>query len=170
MGFLFSKPEPRITNHDRAVIDLKNQRDKLRQFSRQIEKKIEKDSETIKHLLKDGKRDKAMLALKRKKYQTEMLEKHRKLMDNVEEMINSIQFAQVEVKVFNSLKQGANSLKAIHKEINIGELEDIMADTEEGIQKQKVFIIKYFSKKLSTFYQFWNFIFIYNYIQNAKNI
>jgi hypothetical protein len=38
MGFLFSKPEPqnRVSAHDRAVLDLKAQRDRLKQFTKKV--------------------------------------------------------------------------------------------------------------------------------------
>merc|ERR1712063_230565 len=58
-------------------------------------------------------------------------------LDNIQEMVDSIQFAQMEVKVFNSLKQGASTLKELHAQIDLGELEDIMTDTAEAIEKQK---------------------------------
>lgn len=82
-----------------------------------------------------------MLVLKRRKYQETLLEKNQKLLDNIQEMVDSIQFAQMEVKVFNSLKQGASTLKELHAQIDLGELEDIMTDTAEAIEKQKVGIV-----------------------------
>ena len=52
--------------------------------------------------------------------------------------VDSIEFAKIEFKVFQGLKEGAKTLKEIHQQIDIGELQDIMIETEEGIQKQRV--------------------------------
>lgn len=40
MGGLFSKKKTKINQHDRAVLDLKVQRDKLKQYSKKVLKKI----------------------------------------------------------------------------------------------------------------------------------
>jgi charged multivesicular body protein 6 len=79
--------------------------------------------------------------LKRRKHQENLLETNQKLLDNVEEMIPTIEMAQVQSKVMASLRQGAKTLKEIQQLIDIGELEQIMDDTAEGIQKQKVISI-----------------------------
>lgn len=52
--------------------------------------------------------------------------------------MDNIQFARLEVKVFQGLREGAKTLKEIHQQIDIGELQNIMDDTDECIQKQKV--------------------------------
>lgn len=36
MGGLFSKKKNKVTNRDKAVLDLKVQRDKLRQYTKQV--------------------------------------------------------------------------------------------------------------------------------------
>lgn len=93
--------------------------------------------------MRENNKQKALLVLKRRKYQETLLEKNQKLLDNIQEMVDSIQFAQMEAKVFKSLQQGVRSLKEIQNQINLGELEDIMNDTAEGIAKQKVWIVLY---------------------------
>ena len=119
---------------------------------------IENDTKTIKRLLKENKKEKAMLVLKRRKYQETLLEKNQALLDNIQEMVDNIQFAEMQAKVFQSLKTGANSLKQIHQQIDLGELEEIMNDTAEGIEKQKVGqsvprepLLKGFGRKLMLF-------------------
>ena len=51
--------------------------------------------------------------------------------------VDNIAFAKLEVKVFQGLREGAKILKEIHQQIDLGELENIMIDTEEGIQNKK---------------------------------
>lgn len=52
--------------------------------------------------------------------------------------IDSIEFAQMEQKVFEGLKAGNDVLKAIHSEMTIEDVENLMLDTQEAIEYQNV--------------------------------
>ena len=69
MGGLFGKSKPDVTAHDRAVLDLKVQRDRLTSSRKKIEGIIEKETQMAVTLAKQGQRDKALRFLKRKKQQ-----------------------------------------------------------------------------------------------------
>ena len=76
MGALLGKgkePKSRITEQDKAVLQLKKQRDTLLQYQRKIEGNLEKDRELAKRLLKEGKKDRAKLLLRKKKCQEGIL-------------------------------------------------------------------------------------------------
>ena len=77
MGALFSKnkPKSRVTEQDKAVLQLKTQRDKLKQYQKKIQNNLAKERELAKTLLKDGKKDRALLLLKKKRAQENMLAK-----------------------------------------------------------------------------------------------
>jgi len=77
------------------------------------------------------------LALKKKKYQEGLLDKTNNMLMNLEEMVNSIEFAQMEKEIFDRLKTGNETLKEIHKEMSIEAVEQLMEDTQEAIQYQK---------------------------------
>ena len=70
MGNLMGKSEPksRITEQDRAVLGLKQQRDKLNQYKKRIEGNLDKERQVAQELLKHNKRDKARTLLKKKRY------------------------------------------------------------------------------------------------------
>jgi hypothetical protein len=51
--------------------------------------------------------------------------------------VDSIEFAQVQQKVFTELRQGANVLKALQQEMTIDAVEDMMSDTREAIEHQQ---------------------------------
>lgn len=51
MGALFSHHRSRVTEHDKAVLQLKQQRDELKRYSRRINDSIEKDTAAIKELV-----------------------------------------------------------------------------------------------------------------------
>ncbi|XP_033118953.1 charged multivesicular body protein 6-B-like [Anneissia japonica] len=139
MGALFGKkkqPESRITEQDKAVLQLKQQRDKLKQYQRKIEQNLEKERVVAKQLLKDGKKDKAMLLLKKKRYQEQLLKNTDGQLDNLEKMVDEIEFAQIEMKVVEGLKAGNESLKKMHQVMSLEDVEKIMDETREGIEYQ----------------------------------
>jgi charged multivesicular body protein 6 len=136
MGSLFSKKKNRVTQHDKAVLDLKVQRDKLKQYQKQCDAVLARETEIARKLLKEGKKDKALRALKKKKYQEQLLSKTEAQMNNIQEMIDSIEFAQLEQKVFEGLKQGNEVLKQIQSQMKIEDIENLMLDTQEAVAYQ----------------------------------
>jgi len=144
MGGLFSskksppKAQPnRVTEQDKAVLSLKQQRDKLKQYQKKIQNNLEKERLLAKQLLADGRKEKAKLLLKKKRYQDNLLAKTDGQMDTIDRMIQEVEFAQVEVKVVDGLKQGSEALKQLNALINIEDVERIMDETQEGIEYQK---------------------------------
>lgn len=102
MGGLFGKHKKtvsRITEQDKAVLQLKQQRDKLKQYQKRIEINLEKDRQLAKKLLNDGKRDKAKLLLKKKRYQEQLLQNTDAQLDKLEQLTHDLEFAQIEVQV-----------------------------------------------------------------------
>merc|ERR1712141_852044 len=141
MGGIFSKDKKsgasRITAQDQAVLDLKRQRDKLQQYQKRIETSLEKDRELAKKLLKDGKKDRAKLLLRKKKYQEGLLTRTDGQLDNLETLVHDLEFAQVEKQIVDGLKVGNEALKKANEMFSIEEIEQIMDDTAEAIEKQK---------------------------------
>jgi len=118
MGNLFgskksnkSPKQPSITEQDRAVLQLKQQRDRLNQNRRRIESQLEREREVAKQLLKNGQKDRALLLLRKKKMLEMQLDKSEGILENVDRMTHELEFAQVQVDVVNSLRQGTDSLK-----------------------------------------------------------
>ena len=140
MGNLFAKKKPapsRISEQDKAVLELKKQRDQLRLYQRKIEKEQEKLREIAKKCLRDGKKEKAKLLLKKKKRQDTLFENTESQIDNLEIMVNDIEFAQMQTQVVQGLKTGNESLKQMHKIMSYEDVEKIMEDTREGIEYQR---------------------------------
>lgn len=141
MGGIFSKDKKRgasrITAQDQAVLDLKRQRDKLQQYQKKIETSLEKDRELAKKLLKDGKKDRAKLLLRKKKYQEGLLTRTDGQLDNLTQLVHDLEFAQVEQEVVKGLKIGNEALKKANAMFSIDEIESIMEDTAEAVDKQK---------------------------------
>uniref|UniRef100_A0A4W5M583 Charged multivesicular body protein 6b n=1 Tax=Hucho hucho TaxID=62062 RepID=A0A4W5M583_9TELE len=138
MGNIFArKRRTRVTEQDKAVLQLKQQRDKLKQYQKRITLQLEKERNLAKQLLKDGKKEKALLLLKKKRYQDQLLDKTENQISNLERMCQDIEFAQIEMKVVEGLKVGNDCLKSLHEAMSIEDVERIMDETQEGIEYQR---------------------------------
>jgi len=138
MGSLFSKKkESRITEQDKAILQLKKQRDQLKQYSKKIQLTLERDRQMAKTLIHNGQKARAKLLLKKKRFQEQLLTKTDGMLDNIEQMTQDLEFAQVEMKVVDGLKEGNQALKKMHDLVSIDEIERIMDETQDGIEKQQ---------------------------------
>ncbi|KAA1468276.1 hypothetical protein DENSPDRAFT_833530 [Dentipellis sp. KUC8613] len=128
---------PRITAQDRAILDLKLQRDKLKQYQRKIQNVLDREHEIAKQHLALGHKDRALIALRRRKYQESLLAKTDGQLENLEQLVSTIEYSLVEVSVLHGLKQGNEVLKQIHKEMDIETVEKLLGETAEAREYQK---------------------------------
>lgn len=80
----------------------------------------------------------ALSLLRKKRFQEEQLNKLDKMLENIEKMTSDIEFKQVEMNVLDGLKAGNAALKKLHQLISVDEIERIMDETKDGIEKQQV--------------------------------
>ncbi|XP_012061895.1 PREDICTED: charged multivesicular body protein 6 [Atta cephalotes] len=139
MGIFFAKKKQpsRVTEQDKAILQVKQTRDKIKQYQKKIEQSLEKERLLAKELLKNGKKDRALLLLRKKKYQEQVLTRADGQLENLERMVHDLEFAQIEIKVVDGLKTGNIALKQLHALLSIDEIEKVMDETREGIEKQR---------------------------------
>jgi len=139
MGGVIGKKKntSRITEQDKAILNLKKTRDQLLQYQKKIEGNLAKDRDLAKQLLKDGKKDRAKLLLRKKKYHESLLTKTDGQLNNLETLVHDLEFSQVEKQVLDGLKEGNAALKKANEMFSIDEIEQIMDDTAEAIEKQR---------------------------------
>jgi charged multivesicular body protein 6 len=123
----------------RAILDMKNQRDKLHQYQRRITVLTSRETAIAKEMLAKGDKPRALLALRRKKYQESLLMKTDAHLEQLEKLTSSVEFALVQKDVVFGLQQGTNVLNEIHKEMGgIEHVEKLMGETADAIAYQNV--------------------------------
>uniref|UniRef100_A0A240SWU3 Uncharacterized protein n=1 Tax=Glossina morsitans morsitans TaxID=37546 RepID=A0A240SWU3_GLOMM len=140
MGSFFTKnktPKSRVTEQDKAVLQLKHQRDLLKRYQKRIELSLENDRQLAKKCLASGRKERAKLLLRKKKFQETLLINTDKQLENLEKLVTDIEYAQVEMNIVDALKHGNDALKKMHAMIDINEIEKIMDETREGVEKQQ---------------------------------
>lgn len=139
MGGVFgkSKKSTRVTEQDVAVLQLKQQRDNIKQYQKRIETSLVKDRELARECLNKGQRERAKLILRKKKYQENLLKTTDNELEALEKLTADLEFSQVQQQVLDGLKIGNEALKKIHDVLTIEDVEKIMDETREGIEKQQ---------------------------------
>ena len=121
---------------------------------------LDREHEIAKQQLAAGNKDRALIALRKRKYQEGLLVKTDAQLENLEKLaspircplistrllsdshvllkVSTIEFSLVEVSVLHGLQQGNEVLKEIHKELNVENVERIMEETAEAREYQRV--------------------------------
>ncbi len=120
-------------------MDLKNQRDRLHQYQRKITVLTARETDVARQMLAKGDKQRALLALRRKKYQESLLAKTDAQLEQLEKLTSSVEFAQIQKSVVFGLQQGTKVLREIHEEMGgIEKVEKLMGETADAIAYQKV--------------------------------
>lgn len=89
-------------------------------------------------MLAQGDKKRALLALRRKKYQESLLAKTDAQLEQLEKLTYSVEFALIQKDVVFGLQQGTKVLTEIHREMGgIEHVEKLMGETADAIAYQK---------------------------------
>lgn len=112
---------------------MKNQRDKLHQYQKRITVITNREKEIAKECLRNGDKRRALLALRKKKYQESLLAKTDQQLAQLETLTSDVEFSLVQKDVVFGLQQGTKVLKEIHKEMGgLERVELILGENEEA--------------------------------------
>lgn len=122
-----------INQHRRAILDMKNQRDKLHQYQQRITLITDRETAVARECLARGDKAKALLALRRKKFQETLLAKTDAQLETLEQLTSNVEFALVQKDVVYGLQQGTSVLKQINAEMGgIENVEKLMGESEDA--------------------------------------
>lgn len=138
-SWLSSEPASKSRKHelsqqDRAILDLKATRDRLKKYQNRMELEAGKLMKQAVQLNKAGKKDRALLCVKMKRYKESKIGEVDTQLLSLEKMVQTIQWETENLKVFNALKEGNQALDAIHSVMSIENVEELMDDTKEAIE------------------------------------
>lgn len=118
---------------------MKIQRDKLHQYQRRITALTDKETDIAKQMLAKGDKKRALLALRRKKYQESLLAQTDAQLEQLEKLTSNVEFALIQKDVVFGLQQGTKVLTEINAEIGgIDHVEKLMGETADAIAYQQV--------------------------------
>ncbi|KAG5659299.1 hypothetical protein KAF25_000501 [Fusarium avenaceum] len=109
-----------------------------KQYQRRISVLTDKETDIAKQMLAKGDKKRALLALRRKKYQESLLSKTDAQLAQLEKLTNDVEFALIQKDVVFGLQQGTKVLKEIHAEMGgIENVEKLMGETADAIAYQQ---------------------------------
>ena len=122
---------PKITAQDKAIFQLKQQRDKLKQYQKRLTNVIERQSELSRVAIRNKQPDRAKFYLRSKKQQESTISKTYDQLDNLEGLIGTIEFKLIEKDVLYGLQQGNSVLTKLNNEMSVDKIEKVLDDLEE---------------------------------------
>lgn len=142
MGGLFSKkksnktekpakkadPAPaksRVNEADKSILEIKTRVKKLKMYSDKLALDVKGQNEKIQGFLKDKNKNRAMMALKHRKFMEKQLDKSFAAQGVLEQTLRNIESAQMDVNIFDAMKQGDRVIEELHKQVTLEQFEEL---------------------------------------------
>ncbi|WFD31850.1 Vacuolar protein sorting-associated protein 20 [Malassezia sp. CBS 17886] len=126
-----------VTEQDRSILELKLQRDRVRQYQRKLQHVLQKEHELARQALARGDKVRARLALRQRAYQRGLIEKTDQQLATLQELVSTIEFAQLQQSVMFGLQQGGDVLRAIQKETDLDRVDQLMSSAADAQAYQR---------------------------------
>jgi len=126
-----------LTETDKAKLELKRQRDRLKKCRIKCETVIAKELRAAKDLMKMKKKKQAIILLKKKKLKEKMLSDTENKLLTIETLLSQIDEAELTAETMMAMKQGTEALKALNEEMSLEDVERIMDETQEAMEYQQ---------------------------------
>mmetsp|Transcript_60243 Transcript_60243/g.136207 ORF Transcript_60243/g.136207 Transcript_60243/m.136207 type:complete len:231 (+) Transcript_60243:144-836(+) len=144
MGNLFEKPttpaarkpKPTISDADRATLDLKIARDKMKQYQGKLERECGVLLKRGQDCFKVGNKKKALYYMKVKKMKEAKFGDLEAQLLNLEKMVQTIEWTTQSMQVFDAMKKANGALEAMHRELPLERVQELMDDTSENLAYQ----------------------------------
>lgn len=104
----------------------------------QIEGILQRERQIAADALKQGNKQRALLALRRRKFQESLLTKTDSQLATLQGLVSSIEFSLVEKDVLFGLQQGTAVLKELNQQTSVESVEKLMGETADAIAYQNV--------------------------------
>lgn len=124
-----------ITDQDKAIFQLKRQRDAIKQYQKRLATVAQKQHDLARQAMQDGKTEKAKFYLRSKKHQQLVIDTTYTQVENLEKLIGTIEFKLIEKDVMYGLQQGNATLKRLNQEMSVERIDGILDDLNEETVK-----------------------------------
>jgi hypothetical protein len=129
-------PGGQITAQDKAVLDLKNARDRLKKYTARLHEDEKRLQERALKCMKAGNKSNALLLMKVKKKKAQEAESVEKQLLSVYSMVSTIEWETQQMDVIKALTAGKDALKAMHEQMSVDDVLDLMDDVQENLEVQ----------------------------------
>mmetsp|Transcript_103840 Transcript_103840/g.180412 ORF Transcript_103840/g.180412 Transcript_103840/m.180412 type:complete len:253 (-) Transcript_103840:42-800(-) len=130
--------EAGVDDHDRAILDMKVQRDTLVGQRRRLERECQKDEEVARSLAREGRKELALLALRKKKHHQQLVHEAQSHLFRLEELIGEVESAQMQKEAVNTLAAGVGTLKRLQQEMGgVERVQQLMDDAADAAAEQR---------------------------------
>lgn len=130
--------EAGVDDHDKTVLDMKVQRDTLVQTRRRLERECQKDEEVAKDMARDGRKELALLALRKKKHHQQLVTEAQNHLFRLEQLIDDVESAQMQKDAVNALAAGVGTLRRLQQEIGGADrVQRLMDDVADAADEQR---------------------------------
>ncbi len=127
----------KITETDRAVLALKTQRRRLEDQRARLLAQADREAHVARALAAAGRRERALLALKRRRLHAAQAATLDEWLLNVESLLISVEAGADQVRLVRAVERGAAALKALAKEAPLEEVERLMEDSAAAAEYQR---------------------------------
>ncbi|KAG7664649.1 VPS20 [[Candida] subhashii] len=122
---------PKITAQDKAIFQLKQQRDNIKKYQRKLQTVIDRQSELARQAVQNKQPERAKFYLRSKKQQQSTIIKTCDQLDNLENLIGTIEFKLIEKDVIYGLTEGNKVLTKLNNEMSVEKIDKIIDQVEE---------------------------------------
>ena len=143
MGFIISRffyrgaDENSLTVNETVILQIKQCRDKIKNFIKKLQKDSDLNREKAKEMLKKNEREKAKVFLNKSKVCSGYIDNYQNQLNIIEDQINTIQMQKQNKETMDVLLQGNSVLRELQKEVNLERLENISEEMNEIKQSQE---------------------------------
>ena len=120
-----------LSQEDKAMIECKQCRDKIKAYIRNGEKMVQKKKEKVKELLRNKDKERARFYLKQSKFYADKIKVYDGQLDMIETQISNLQTTMQMTEYQKVLRQGNEVLKELQKEVNVEKWQQIGDDLNE---------------------------------------
>lgn len=130
-------PGGSISSVDRAMLDLKNARDRLQRYRNKLEQDDVKLLHQAKKAKDAGRKEKALGILRLRKYKKQEAANCEAQLLNVHQMVSTIDSKQNEQQMLEAMRAGKDTLKKMHEETTVDDVLDLMDSIKEEIEVEQ---------------------------------